>query len=33
MVDARHLLKLHGKDALLTAERDIKADAERISMG
>ncbi|HWU84113.1 MAG TPA: hypothetical protein VN028_02125, partial [Rhodocyclaceae bacterium] len=33
LVDARHLLKLHGQDALITAERDIKADAERISLG
>lgn len=32
-LDVRHLLKLHGQDALITAERDIKADAERISMG
>lgn len=33
LLDVRHLLKLHGQDALITAERDIKADAERISMG
>lgn len=33
LLEVRHLLKLHGQDALITAERDIKADAERISMG
>jgi hypothetical protein len=33
LLDVRHLFKLHAQDALLTAERDIKADAERISMG
>lgn len=33
LLDVRHLLKMHGQDALITAERDIKADAERISMG
>lgn len=33
LLDVRELLRLHGKDALLTAERDIKVDAERISMG
>lgn len=33
LLDVRHLLKLHSQDALITAERDIKADAERISMG
>lgn len=33
LVDARALLRLHGKDALVTAERDVKVDAERISMG
>lgn len=32
-VEVRHLLKLHGQDALITADRDIKADAQRISMG
>ncbi|THF63704.1 DUF3540 domain-containing protein [Pseudothauera nasutitermitis] len=33
LLDVRHLFKLHAQDALLTAERDLKADAERISMG
>ena len=33
LLEVRHLLKMHGQDALITAERDIKADAERISMG
>ncbi len=33
LLDVRALLRLHGKDALLTAERDVKVDAERISMG
>lgn len=33
LLDVRALLRLHGKDALVTAERDVKVDAERISMG
>ena len=33
LLDVLHLLRLHGQDALITADRDIKADAERISMG
>lgn len=33
LLDVRELLRLHGNDALLTAARDIKVDAERISMG
>ncbi len=33
LLDVRALLRLHGNDALLTAARDIKVDAERISMG
>lgn len=33
LLEVRHLLRLHGQDALITAERDLKADAERISMG
>ena len=33
LLDVRSLLRLHGNDALITAARDIKVDAERISMG
>lgn len=33
LLDARGLLRLHGEHALLTAERDVKVDADRISMG
>ena len=33
LLDVRALLRLHGNDALITAARDIKVDAERISMG
>lgn len=33
LLDVRELLRLHGNDALVTANRDIKVDAERISMG
>ena len=33
LLEARELLRLHGNDALLTAARDVKVDAERISMG
>jgi len=33
LLEAGELLRLHGKQALLTADKDIKVDAERISMG
>jgi hypothetical protein len=33
MLDVRQLLRMHAKDTLVTAERDVKMDAERISMG
>jgi len=33
LLDARGLLRLHGEHALITAERDVKVDGERISMG
>jgi hypothetical protein len=33
LLDVRALLRLHGNDALNTAARDVKVDAERISMG
>lgn len=33
MLDVRQLLRMHAKDTLVTAERDVKIDAERISMG
>lgn len=33
LLDARGLLRLHGEHALITAERDVKVDADRISMG
>jgi len=33
LLDVRALMRLHGNDALITAARDIKVDAERISMG
>lgn len=33
LLDARDLLRLHGRHALITAERDVKVDGERISMG
>ncbi|HSC80072.1 MAG TPA: DUF3540 domain-containing protein [Chitinolyticbacter sp.] len=33
LLDARQLLRLHGKQALMTAEKDVKVDADRISMG
>jgi hypothetical protein len=33
LLDVRALLRLHGNDALITAARDVKVDAERISMG
>lgn len=33
LLEVRELLRLHGHDALVTATRDVKVDAERISMG
>jgi len=33
LLDAGGLLRLHGEQALITAEHDVKVDAERISMG
>lgn len=33
LVEAGELLRMHGKQTLLTAEHDVKIDAERISMG
>lgn len=33
LLEARQLLRLHGEHALITAERDVKVDAERISVG
>jgi hypothetical protein len=33
LLDASELLRLHGHNALITAERDVKVDGERISMG
>lgn len=33
LLDARQLLKLHGKQAIVTAEHDVKVDGERISVG
>lgn len=33
LLEARGLLRLHGEHALITAEHDVKVDAERISMG
>ena len=33
LLEARGLLRLHGEQALVTAEKDVKVDAERISMG
>jgi hypothetical protein len=32
-VEVKQLLRLHSKQALITAEQDVKVDAERISMG
>ena len=33
LLEVRQLLRLHGQQALVTAEEDVKVDAERISMG
>lgn len=33
LLDVRQVLRLHGKQASVTAEQDVKIDAERISMG
>ena len=33
LLGVKSLLRLHGEQALVTAEKDIKVDAERISMG
>lgn len=33
LLDVKQLLKLHGEQTIITAEQDIKVDAERISMG
>ena len=33
LLEVKQLLRLHGQQALITAEKDIKVDAERISMG
>jgi len=33
LIEASELLRMHSRQALVTAERDIKIDAERISMG
>jgi len=33
LLEASELLRLHSRQALVTAERDMKIDAERISMG
>ena len=33
LLEVKHLLKLHAQQALITAEKDIKVDGERISMG
>ena len=33
LLDVTQLLRLHGQQTLMTAEKDIKVDAERISMG
>ncbi|MDQ1812072.1 DUF3540 domain-containing protein [Massilia sp. CCM 9210] len=33
LLDASELLRLHGRHASITAEQDVKVDAERISMG
>lgn len=32
-LEAKALLRLHGAQALITAEKEVKVDAERISMG
>lgn len=33
LLDVKHLLRLHGKQASVTAEHDVKIDADRISLG
>jgi len=33
LLDVKSMLRMHGKQASITAENDIKVDAERISMG
>ena len=33
LLEARQLFRLHGEHALITAERDVKVDGERISVG
>ena len=33
LLDVKQMLRLHGKQASVTAEHDVKVDAERISMG
>lgn len=33
LLHARQLLRLHGKQASITAEHDVKVDADRISLG
>jgi hypothetical protein len=33
LLDVKQMLRLHGKQASITAENDVKVDAERISMG
>jgi hypothetical protein len=33
LLQARQILRLHGKQASITAEHDVKVDAERISLG
>lgn len=33
LLEVKQLLRLHGQQALITAEQDVKVDAERISMG
>ena len=33
LLEARQLLRLHGEQTLITAERDVKVDGERISVG
>lgn len=33
LLEVKQLLRLHGKQTLITAEKDVKVDGERISMG
>lgn len=33
LLDVKQMLRLHGKQTSITAENDVKVDAERISMG